>query len=261
MSNLIKYRHYELKRNPILWLTFFICFAFAFLLIGPHYLTEAPMVPGIPDNLQGLFMASAADCIFPLLMLSGAFTSMMLGRQFSDRTIDLEISAGHSRNEVFVEQCFVGFVIPNVTILLAILIGCLRWAGSVPFPSSGAAVLFLVRAVFLLMLLNFSFISACLLFAIVFRDTAKTTAVSALFLLILCWTMPAMEQPLPKAPGTLYPVTPSLPLLLHPAFLMRYSLYSTLTFEQGAWVAGVAVGWSILFLGIAYCIFRRCELK
>ncbi len=261
MSNIIKYRYFELKHNRILWLTFFICVAFAFILIGPHYLTEEPMVPGITNDLQGLFMASTADCIFPLLIISGAFTAMMLGQQFTDRTIDLEITAGHSRVEIFADQCFVGFIVPNITIILSILIGCLRWAGSIPIPLSATAILFFARAVIFLMLLNFSLFSACILFAVLFRDTAKTMAVSAFFLLIVCWTMPALEQPLTKAPGTLYPVTPSLPLLLHPAFLMRFVLYSKLTFAQGAWVAGVAAGWSILFLGIAYCIFRRCELK
>lgn len=259
MSNLIKYRCFELRHNLILRLMFLICVVFAWILISPHYLTDPPMVPGIPNNMQGLFMASAADCIFPLLIISGAFTAMMLGRQFSDRTVDLEISAGHSRKELFAVQCLEGFVLPGVTVLLALFLGCLHWVGSLSI--SGTSISLIARTVLLFLLLCFSLFSACILFAVLFRDTAKTMAVSAFFLLIACWTMPAMEQPLAKLPGTLYPVSPSLPLLLHPAFLMRYVLYPTLTLGQGIWAAGVAVGWSILFLGTAYCIFRRCELK
>lgn len=259
MSNLIKYRWFELRHNWILRLMFLICVVFAWVLISPHYLTDSPMVPGIPNNMQGLFIASAADCIFPLLIISGAFTAMMLGRQFSDRTIDLEIAAGHSRAAIFAVQCLVAFVIPGATVLLAILIGCFRWAGIVPI--SGTAFLFFIRAILLLLLLSFSLVSACILFAVLFRDTAKTMAVSAFFLLIACWTMPAMEQPLIKAPGTLYPTSPSLALLLHPAFLMRYVLYPALTPGQGIWVTVIAASWSLLFLGTAYCIFRHCELK
>lgn len=259
MSNLIKYRCFELRHNLILWLMFLICVVFAWVLISPHYLTDPPMIPGIPNNMQGLFMASAADCIFPLLIISGAFTSMMLGRQFSDRTIDLEIAAGHSRAAIFTVHCCAAFVIPGATVLLAILIGCLRWAGSVPL--SGGELSFFVRAILLLLLLSFSLVSSCILFAVIFRDTAKTMAVSAFFLLIACWSMPAIQQPLTKVPGTLYPTVPSLPLLLHPAFLMRYVLYPALTPGQGIWSAVIAAMWSALFLGAAYCIFRHRELK
>lgn len=259
MSNLIKYRCFELRHNLILRLMFLICVVFAWVLIGPHYLTDSPMVPGLPNNMQGLFMASTADCIFPLLIISGAFTAMMLGRQFSDRTIDLEIATGHSRAAIFTVQCCATFVIPGATVLLAILIGCLRWAGSVPL--SGGEISYFVRALLLLLLLSFSLVSSSVLFAVIFRDTAKTMAVSAFFLLIACWSMPAMQQPLTKAPGTLYPAIPSLPLLLHPAFLMRYVLYPALTVGQGIWAAVVAASWAALFLGTAYCIFRHCELK
>ena len=264
MNNLIKHRWFEIRHNPIFWMTFAICCVFTIFLIGvegKHYLTDTPMVAGVSYNMQGLFMASTADCIFPLLIISGAFTAMMLGQQFSSRTINQEIAAGHSRAEIFLSQCMVGFVVPNITILLAIFIGCLRWVGSIPMPSAEEIIPYVVRAIILLLLLNFSLFSACILFVVLFRDTAKTMAVSALFLLIACWTMPALEQPLTKAAGTLYPITPTLPLLLHPAFLMRYVLYSTLTFAQGIAAAGVAIGWIILFLSIAYCTFRRCELK
>ncbi len=264
MSNLIKHRWFELRHNLIFWLTLAICCTFTLLLIGmagDHYLTDPPMVAGVSNDLQGLFMASMADCIFPLLIISGAFTAMMLGQQFSSRTIDQEIAAGHSRAEIFASQCIVGFVVPNITILLAIFIGCLRWVGSIPMASAGVAIPYLVRVVILLLLLNFSMLSACILFVVLFRDTSKTMAVSALFLLIACWTMPALEQSLTKAPGTLYPLAPTLPLLLHPAFLMRYVLYSAFTFAQGIEAAGVAIGWTILLLSIAYCVFRRCELK
>lgn len=264
MSNLMKHRWFELRYNSVLWLTLIICCAFAFIvtsMTGLSYLTDAPMVEGVSYNLQGFFSAMTADCIFPLLIIGGSFTAMMLGQQFSSRTIDQEISAGHSRVEIFASQCIVGFIVPNTAILLAIFIGCLRWAGSIPMSSAGEAIPYFSRTLILLSLLNFSLFSACIFFVVIFRDTAKTITVSALFLLVACWTMPALEQAAPQVHGTLYTIAPSLPLLLHPAFLMRYVLYSTLTFSQGIWAVAVAIGWTILFLGGAYCVFRRCELK
>ena len=264
MSNLMKHRWFELRHNRTFWLTLVFCFAFTLLqvgTVGDHYMTDTPMVAGVTHDWMGLFRNAAADCILPLLIISGTFTAMILGQQFSDRTVDQEIAAGHSRAELFVSQCVIGFAVPNITVLPAILAGCLCWAGRVPMPSAAEAIPYFARVSALLLLLDFSLFAVCMLFVVLFRDTAKSMAVSAFFLLIICWTMPALEQSLARAPGTIYPLTPTLPLLLHPAFLIRYSLYSTLTFTQGLQTAGVAVGWSALFLCCAYCIFRRCELK
>jgi ABC-2 type transport system permease protein len=264
MSNLMKHRWYELRHQPIFWLTLAICYAFALFLIGTvgeHYMTDSPMVAGAAHDWMGLFMNAAADSILPLIMISGAFTAAILGQQFSSRTVGLEISAGHSRFEIFASQSIAGFAVINLTVLPAILLGCLCWAGRVPMPSAAVVIPYLIRVFLLLLLLDFSAFSACILFLVIFRDTAKTMAVSALFLLIATWIMPALEQPLAKAPGAIYPLAPTLPLLLHPAFLMRFVLYSTLTPLQGLWSAGVAAGWSAFFLVIAYCVFRKCELK
>lgn len=264
MSNLMKHRWFELRHNGIFWLTFVICFAFTLVVIGTigdHYMTDAPMVAGVTHDWLGLFQNSAADCLLPLLIISGTFTALILGQQYSNRTINQEIAAGHSRAELFASQCVIGFTVPNLTVLSAVLVGCLCWAGRVPMPSASEAFPFLMRVLALLLLLDFSLFSACMVFVVLFRDTSKTMAVSALFLMVTCWTMPALEQSLTKAPGTIYPLVPTTVLLLHPAFLIRYALYSNLSLSQGLMSAGVAVGWSVLFLCCAYCIFRRCELK
>ncbi|WP_411677572.1 hypothetical protein [Caproicibacter sp.] len=264
MSNLIKHRWFEIRHNPIFGITLVVCCAFTLLITnstGLQYLTDPPMVAGVSYNIKGFFAALTADTIYPLLMISDTFTAMMLGQLFSDRTVDQEVAAGHSRKSIFFSQCITGFAVPNIAVFLAVFVGCLRWAGSIPSPSAEEMLPYLFRATVLLLLLNFSLFSACILIVAFLRDTAKTITTSALFLLVACWTMPALEQAVPKVHGTLYPLNPSLSLYLHPAFLMRYALYSTLTPLQMFWTAGVAVGWTIFFLGIAYCVFRRCELK
>lgn len=264
MSNLLKHRWFELRHNPILWGTLVVCCAFTFLVTnftGLNYLTDPPMVSGVSFNIQGFFAALTADTIFPLLIISGSFTAMMIGQLFSDRTITQEISSGHTRKSIFISQCMIGFIVPNIAVFLAIFVGCLRWFGTIPSVSAEEMLFYLFRAILLLSLLNFSLFSVCVLIAVTFRDTARTITVSALFLLVICWTMPALEQAVPQVHGTLYTANPSLPLLLHPAFLMRYVLSSIFTPAQVLWSFGVAIGWTVLFLGIAYGIFRRCELK
>ena len=261
MSNLFKCRWFTLRHNRILWMTCLICFVFAIVIIGPHYLTDAQMVAGASNNFQGLFMASTADCIFPLLIISGTFTVMILGRQFSDRTVGQEIAAGHSRMEIFLSECLVGFILPGATSLLAILLGCIRWVGCMPLSPILTAVPYFVRTILLLLILSFSLFSPCILFLMLFRDAVKAMAASAFFLFFLCFIMAASLGSSAIVPGTAYTVAPTLPLLLNPDFLMRYVLYSTLTPAQGLWAVCVAVVWMALFLSMAYGIFRRCELK
>lgn len=264
MSNLMKHRWFELRHSLIFWLILVICCAFTLFLIGTvgfHYVTDTPIVAGVSHDWMGLFMNATADCILPLIIISDTFTTLLLGQQFSSRTTDQEIAAGYSRSKIFMSQCIVGFAVSNMSVLLSIFLGCLRWVKSIPMPSVDVAASYFARVIILLSILNFSFFSVCMIFIVLFRDIARTVGTSAIFLFVACSTMPAFEQSLVKAPGTIYPLTPTLPLLLHPAFLMRYALYATLTPMQVLWSVGVAIGWTILFLSIAYCIFRKCELK
>lgn len=261
MSNLMKYEWYELRHNSILWLAIVVLCVFGFLIIGPGYLEGPPMVPNTPKNIQGIFMASAADSTYLFLIIAGAFTAMLLGQQFSNRTIDNELAAGHSRAEIFAARSIICFIVPNVAILLALFMGILRCSFTVPWPSALEAIPYFARTIGLLLLLNFSLASACIFFVVLFRDTAKSMAISAVFLLLACWTMPALQQTAVMVPGTLYTNTPGIALLLHPAFLMRYILRPNLSLAQGVEAIAVAIGWSIVFQSSAYCVFRRCELK
>ena len=261
MNNLLKCQWYQLKHNSLFWLTIAIPLIFALIIIQPAYLKDAPMVPDIPHNLQGLFMAATADCIFPLLIIAGAFTAMLFGQQFSGRTIDCEISAGHNRSTIFISRCIVSFILLNAAVLIAILIGCIRCAFWISWPSVSEVVPYFIRTILLLSLLDFSLFSACIFFAVLFKDAAKTMAVSALFLLIACWFMAGLLQYTSKVPGTLYTNTPGLALLIHPAYLMREVLQIKLNLQSCIEAVAVSIGWMALFLGSGYCVFRRSELK
>lgn len=204
MSNLIKHRWFEIRHNPVFWLMFSACCAFALFDIGGggfSYVTGTPMVAGVTRDWKGLFMNSAADCIPPLLIIGGTLAAMMLSRQFSGRTVDQEVAAGHGRIEILASECAAGFAVPGVPVLISLFAGCLCWAGRLPMPSAPEAAPYFVRVAVLLLLLIFSLSSACIFFVALFRDTAKTTAASALFLTAVCWTMAALEQPLAKIPG------------------------------------------------------------
>ena len=260
MSNLLKYEWYELRHNLIFWLTMVIPCALGIIMFGPDYLGNDPLVPDIPHNIQGIFMATAADGIIPLLIITGAFTAMLFGQQFSNRVIDHEIAAGHSRIAIYTSRCIVGFIVPNVAILLALLLGCIRCSFSIPLPST-QSIPYFIRTIAMLLLLNFSLISICIFLVMLFRDTAKSMAISALFLLIICWFMAGLLQTANLAPGTAYTNTPGLALLFHQAYLIRHVLRPHLTLVEGLEAIAVTVGWITVFLGGGYCVFRRCELK
>lgn len=260
MGNLLKYEWYGLRHNPVFWLIMAVSCVFGILMFGPDSLENTPMVPGIPYDLQGIFMSITADGSCPILIIAGAFTAMLLGQRFSDRTIDHEITAGHSRISIYASQCMVGLIVPNTALLLALLAGCLRCSLSVPLPSV-ETIPYFIRTVGMLSILGFSLVSACVFFVVLFRDTSKSMAISALFLLVACWMMAALLQTSAIVPGTVYTDTPGLALLLHPAYLIRYILQTNLSLAQGVEAMSVAVGWSTLFLCSGYYIFRRYEQR
>lgn len=271
MSNLLKHMWFELRHNPVFWVTLTVCFTFMLFLTGTVVMSFSTD-PSVPTSAAcdwlNLFKNSATEGILPLITISGTSVVLMFGQKFSSRTINQEITAGHSRGEIFASLCIVGFVVLSSTVLLSVIAGCLCWAGKFPMPSAEIAIPYFLRILFLLPILSFSFFSACMIFVVCFRDTAKATVFSACFLftavILMAVTLTAILKPyLAATPGAFGSVVsaPPLSLFLQPTFLIWYVLYSTLAPAQGIQAAGVAIGWTALFLSIAYCVFRRCELK
>ena len=100
MSNLLKMERYQLSHNFLYW-----CGMVGIFLIG--FFTAETYVPevmgttgGAATSLADIFNGMVYDSTF-LLILMSSILALILGQEFSYRTVDLEITAGHSRKSIF----------------------------------------------------------------------------------------------------------------------------------------------------------------
>ena len=100
MNNLLKMEKYQLSHNIFYW-----CGLIGIFLIGfftaDTYVPEAmgPM-GGAATSLADIFNGMVYDSTFLLIIIS-SILALILGQEFSSRTIDLEVNAGHSRKTIF----------------------------------------------------------------------------------------------------------------------------------------------------------------
>ena len=100
MRNLLKMERYQLSHNFLYW-----CGVVGIFLIG--FFTAETYVPevmgptgGAATSLADIFNGMVYDSTF-LLILMSSILALILGQEFSCRTVDLEITAGHSRKAIF----------------------------------------------------------------------------------------------------------------------------------------------------------------
>ena len=97
MLNLIKMERYQLFRNRIYQISTLAVFVLGFLM-ADTYLIDSPGNPGgEPKTLTDIWNSMIYDSTFLLILLS-CLLAFLLGQEFSCRTIDREITAGHSRS-------------------------------------------------------------------------------------------------------------------------------------------------------------------
>lgn len=65
----------------------------------------------------------------------------------------------------------------------------------------------------------------------------------------------------PAMPATSFTNHPSIPLLIHPVFLVRLALLPDPEVLQAVAIVTVSLGWVLGFVGIAWILFRKRELK
>ena len=250
----------RIRRDRTLWIVAVALCAFGAAYADPADLAGMPLVPGMTLDLQGMFVQKVADTSFAYVLVGAAAAAFMLGRQFSGRTVDLEIASGHSRAEVFAVRCATCLLVPTALTFLALAAGVLRCAGSLPAPQL-EALPYLARSVLLLVPAFFALVAPAALFVAVFRDAARSTAATVVFVFLSLWVMAFIMSFAPLVPGTVYTNDPSAFLLAHPAFLVRWLLRPDLGIAQVAAAMLVCLGWMAVFLGTAWAVLRRCDLK
>lgn len=117
MNNLLKMEKYQLSHNIFYW-----CGLIGIFLIGfftaDTYVPEAmgPM-GGAATSLADIFNGMVYDSTFLLIIIS-SILALILGQEFSSRTIDLEVNAGHSRKTIFFAKVISYLIAFNIMALV-----------------------------------------------------------------------------------------------------------------------------------------------
>ena len=80
---------------------------------------------GAATSLADIFNGMVYDSTF-LLILMSSILALILGQEFSCRTVDLEITAGHSRKAIFFSKVITYLIAFNVMALVYPIAGCIR---------------------------------------------------------------------------------------------------------------------------------------
>ena len=173
MNNLLKMEKYQLSHNIFYW-----CGLIGIFLIGfftaDTYVPEAmgPM-GGAATSLADIFNGMVYDSTFLLIIIS-SILALILGQEFSSRTIDLEVNAGHSRKTIFFAKVISYLITFNIMALVYPVAGCIRESVRFGITEAGNLCYQVSKAILYSLLLN----SATFLIAIWIVFWLRSSALS-----------------------------------------------------------------------------------
>ena len=245
MSNLLKMERYQLLHNFFYW-----CGMCGIFLIG--FFTAETYVPevmgptgGAATSLADIFNGMVYDSTF-LLILMSSILALILGQEFSCRTVDLEITAGHSRKAIFFSKVIAYLIAFNFMALVYPIAGCIREFSRFGLTNAGALFYQVIKAVLYSFLLNSAtfFIAIWICFSL--RSSAKAVAVTAVVTFVLSLYLG-------------YGMMLKLPVAFFPTYQIREAVTNLIFFQP--WAILVGAVWIIALMMFSWLSFRKCELK
>ena len=245
MRNLLKMEGYQLSHNFLYW-----CGMVGIFLIG--FFTAETYVPevmgttgGAATSLADIFNGMVYDSTF-LLILMSSILALILGQEFSCRTVDLEITAGHSRKSIFFSKVITYLIAFNVMALVYPIAGCIREFFRFGFIDGGNFIYQAAKAVLYSLLLNSAtfFIAIWICFSL--RNSAKAIAVTAVTTFVLSLYLG-------------FGMILKFPVAFLPTYQIREAVTSTAIFQPFPILIGIV--WVVTLLILSWCSFRKCELK
>lgn len=248
MNNLMQMEWFRMKYNR-----FFIGSALLSILYG--LLASKSYIADLTTHKDaiGIFYAMVYDSTVWLVLFS-AIVALLMGQDFSNRTIHLEVVAGHSRMAIFFSKCLIYLAVFNLLMLLGPVVGSMRMSFQLGWGNSwNHDILYILRVILLSVLLNSAVFSVCIFLAFLFKDSAKTVSVSMVVLFISAMCI-AYAGPLGW-----YEVVPWLRLL--PMNQIRVSLAFSLSTVQVSEIILSGGLFLLLFIALSFLRFNTSELK
>jgi ABC-2 type transport system permease protein len=201
----------------------------------------------------GIFYAMVYDSTVWLVLFS-AIVALMIGQDFTNRTIHLEVVAGHSRIRIFFSKCLIYLAVFNFLMLLGPVTGSIRMSFQLGWGDSwNNDILYILRVILFSLLLNSAVFSVCIFLAFLFKDSAKTVSVSMIVLFISAMCIAY------AGPMGWYEVVPWLRFL--PMNQIRASLGYSLSLVQVSEITLSGIVYLLFFMLLSFQRFNTCELK
>lgn len=248
MNNLLQMERYRLKYNKL-----FIGCSLLSILYGVFASKSYVVDLTTRVDAIGIFSAMVYDSTIWLVLFS-AILALLIGQDFTNRTIHLEIVAGHSRIKIFISKCLIYLALFNILMLLSPIVGSIRMSFQLGWGGSwNSNVMYILRVVGFLVLLNSAVFSICIFFAFLFRDSAKTVSVSMIVLFVSAMCIAY------AGPMGWYDVLPWLRFL--PMNQIRTSLAFSLSIVQISEILVSGLVYLLFFIALSFQRFNTCELK
>lgn len=245
MKNLIKMEVYQLSHNWLYWFSCIGVFLLGFLT-ADSYLSD---ILGSDGNkalsLFDVFNGMVYDSTFLLIILS-SFLAFLFGQEFTCRTINLELCAGHEKHKIFASKLFVYLISFNFTAILFPIGGCAKEFSNFGLANGVFFFYHVIKVIFYSYLLNSAVFLAAICFCFAFRNTRKSLITTALCIFISSLYLG-------------YGLMLDFPVWFLPTFQIREIVTNSNLFSIESILMGII--WDSILLLISWKFFKTCELK
>lgn len=250
MLNLIKMEVYKLKRQKLLVVLFAAVIAIsAFSAFSQINLLTTPDNP-VTGKMS---FTNAFQDIFMLFIIA-VFAGFYIGSDFSNRTIQAQLSRGHKRIEIIISKSFVFSIGAGLIMLLYPITVCLihtiKFGWGEPF--SVVSILYVFRIALFGSVLNIETASIYVCLAFLCRDIPKTICV--------CFAFPVIFSAISSTLGNQIPILGKL-LDYSTLSQLKYIVTDQLSFSTLISVVLAACVTIISALILSSYLFSKAELK
>lgn len=181
-----------------------------------------------------------------LLIIMSAILALILGQEFSKRTINLEVSAGHSRKQIFTSKIISYLIAFNLMALVYPVSGCIREFGRFGVADVGMFFYNIIKAIIYSCLLNSAIFLIAILICCYLQDAVKATSVTAIIIFGLSLYLG-------------YGMMLRLPVGFLPTYQIRIVVSMKTFFQPIAILVGCI--WSGILVLLSWIKFCKCDFK
>ena len=245
MDKLLKLEKYQLLHNSIYWCGMIGTFILGFFTADTYVTEVMGPTEEIVSSLADIFNGMVYDSTFLLIIMS-AILALILGQEFSKRTINLEVSAGHSRKQIFTSKIVSYLIAFNLMALVYPVSGCIREFGRFGVADVGMFFYNIIKAIIYSCLLNSAIFLIAILICCYLQDAVKATSVTAIIIFGLSLYLG-------------YGMMLRLPVGFLPTYQIRIVVSMKTFFQPIAILVGCI--WCGILVLLSWIKFCKCDFK